>query len=342
MRASNVYEGTTSSLYLGDGKGNFMDVSQAAGIGDANGRAMGMVAADYDGDGRVDLYVSSDMMPSLLFMNQGMGLFKEQATVLGCAYGSNGIAHAGMGVDCGDYDNDGHIDLVVTNFKGEPNTLFRNLGDGQFAESSRPSGLAAPSTPHLSWGVRFVDLNLDGWLDLFVASGHVNDYDENHNQPCQVYINRSGVFTDISHQCGSFFQDKQVARGAAFGDFDNDGDIDVLLACNNQPLKLLRNDSLRDARVLRLQLRGDSCNRDALGARVRVHADPVQTAFVRSGGSYLCDHDRRLIFAVGDLETVSVEIRWPCGNIQEHFLSTDVLHEIVEDGCHCSGICSEH
>jgi enediyne biosynthesis protein E4 len=277
-------------------------------------------------------------MPNRLFMNQGTGLFKEQATLLGCAYGSNGIAHAGMGVDCGDYDNDGHIDLVVTNFQGEPNTLFRNMGGGYFAESSRRAGLAGPSTPYLSWGVRFVDLNLDGWLDLFVASGHVNDYDENHSQPCQVYANRHGSFTDISRQCGSFFQDRQVARGAAFGDFDNDGDLDVLLACNNQPLKLLRNDSVHEARVLRLKLHGDGCNRDALGARVRVMGDPVQTTFVRSGGSYLSDHDRRLVFAVGHSETTHVEIRWPCGNIQELRLSTGSLHDIVESGCLCPGV----
>jgi hypothetical protein len=259
----------------------------------------------------------------------------------GAAYGELGVARAGMGVDCGDYDNDGAMDLVVTNFENEPNSLFRNLGNGMFQERSLASGIAKASLPSLSWGCKVVDFDLDGRRDLFWVSGHVNDYAvENKqslgfNQPAQLLRNRGdGTFSEISHHCGDFFQRRQVARGAAFGDFDNDGDIDVLIGCNNQPALLLRKDTATTNRWLTLKLTGAGCNRDALGSKVTVRTDAMaQTDYVRSATSYLSDHDRRLHFGIGHAETATVEICWPCGVLQRFTAPSNCMTPVVEYGC---------
>lgn len=321
----DVYQGTRSALFRGTGKGSFVDVTEESGVGAAVGRALGIAAADYDRDGLVDLYVAADLTPNFLFLNNGDGTLREEGALAGVGYGVHGTAQAGMGVDAGDYDNDGWTDLVVTNFENEPNALYRNLGDGVFVEESTRSGVGGASLRSLGWGIGFVDLDLDGDLDLFFVNGHVDDYADGRGegmgypQPAGVYRNDGdGTFADVSEEAGPFFQRRQVARSAAFGDWDDDGDADVLIGVNNGRTVVLRNDTPRQGNWIRLRLIGRHCNRDGLGARVRaVAGSSLQTRYVRSGGSYLADHDRRVLFGIGSRSRARVEVRWPCGTVQE-------------------------
>lgn len=318
-----VFAPTHCLLYHNEGNGRFTDATQTSGIGNVAGRAFGVACADYNGDGWIDLYVTNDLTPNFLFLNNGDGTFEEAAALAGVAYGEHGVARAGMGVDCADYDNDGWIDLLVTNFENEPNSLFHNQG-GLFGEQSHLSGLGAASLPYVGWGCRLIDLNRDGFQDIFVANGHVNEYADGdatgsgYAQPCLVLLNqKDGAFTDITASCGSFFSRRLVARGTAFGDYDNDGDLDVLIACNNSAPVLLRNDSASHGQSIQVGLVGNGCNRDALGAIVRVRTgSQSQVQYVRSGGSCLADHDRRLVFGLGNAEVAAVEIQWPCGSVQ--------------------------
>jgi hypothetical protein len=337
----HVYERTRCVLYRNRGDGTFLDVTRSSGIGSGVGRGMGIACADYDGDGRIDIFVASDLSANLLFLNNGDGTFREDAAMAGAAFGADGAARAGMGVDCGDYDNDGSLDLVVTNFANEPNSLFRNTGQGYFTEESNASGIGPPSLPFVGWGVRFVDLDSDGFQDLFVVNGHVNDaeragsHSAGYAQPCQVYRNRGDrTFAEVSAGCGPFFSRRQVARGAAFGDYDNDGDIDVLIACNNQPPILLRNDTTPRRKWIGLTLVGRGCNRDAIGARVQVRSGSLtQTQSVRSGCSYLADHDRRLRFGIGEEGHAQVEIKWPCGAASRLDVRAGESVKVEETGC---------
>ncbi len=336
----NVYEGTHSLLFRNERDGTFTDVSERSGIARSRARAMGVVCADYDGDGWIDIYVSSDLMPNLLFLNNRDGTFREEALFTGVAYGPDGAAQAGMGIDCGDYDNDGLLDLVVTNFEHETNALYRNLGGGTYQDESFPAGIAKASLPYVGWGVRFVDIDLDGFEDLFVVNGHVDDYADERGgagyaQRALVFHNRGdGTFADVTAGSGEFFSRRVGGRGMAIGDYDNDGDSDVLIACNNQPAVLLRNDSPRDTSWIRVVPAGRGCNRDAIGARVRVSADSrTQTRYVRSGTSYLADHDRRLVFGIGRDPRATVEITWPCGAVEKLEVEAGKSAPVRETGC---------
>jgi hypothetical protein len=321
----NVYQGTNSVLFRGTGRGTFVDVTGETGVGAAIGRGLGIATADYDEDGRIDVYVAADLTPNLLFLNNGDGTLREEGTLAGVGYGLHGIAQAGMGVDAGDYDNDGWTDLVVTNFENEPNSLYRNLGGGMFVEESSRSGVGGASLMLLGWGIGFVDLDLDGALDLFFVNGHVDEHaDESgrimgYAQPARVLRNEGdGTFKDVSASAGEFFVRRQVARSAAFGDYDDDGDTDVLIGVNNGRAVLLRNDTPRQGNWVRLRLYGRHCNRDGLGARLQVEAgSTTQTRYLRSGGSYLADHDRRPLFGIGASRQAKVTVRWPCGVKQE-------------------------
>lgn len=205
--------------------------------------------------------------------------------------------------------------------------------------------MGVPTLPYTQWGCRFVDLDLDGFQDLFLASGNIDHLEDSpasdagYAQPCQVLRNdRAGGFTDVSSSCGPFFGRRQVARGVAFGDYDNDGDADILIACNNQPALLLRNDSPRGNHWVCLSLVGSGCCRDALGARVRVTTGSMtQTQYVRSGGSYLADHDRRLLFGIGPARTAETEIRWPCGALQRLEVRESETLVVRETGCRVPG-----
>jgi hypothetical protein len=337
-----VYEQTMSLLYRNNGDGTFSDVTAASKIGTAKGRAMGIACADFNEDGRIDLFVTSDLSPNLLWLNNGDGTFREEAATAGVAYGGNGTAMAGMGVDAADYDNDGRIDLTVTNFENEPISVYRNAGAEYFRDESLPCGVGSPSLPLLKWGIKFVDLDLDGLADLFVANGHVDDHADEfgkvmgYAQPCRVYRNRGDrTFADVSAAAGAFFTRRQVARGLAMADYDNDGDMDILIGCNNQPAILLRNDTSRAGRQwVRITLRGQGCNRDGIGARVRVKTGAmIQTRYVQSGTSYLADHDRRQLFGLGTSEQADVEITWPCGAKQSLEVNAGESRVVEEAVC---------
>ncbi len=336
-----AYPGTHSLLYRNRGDGTFADVTATSGIGRATGRSLGVVPADLNYDGRCDLFVANDMLPNHLFLNRGGGRFDERALVAGISIGHHGHAYAGMGTDVGDCDNSGHPSLVVANYEDEPLSLYRSSGDGTFTSQIFRSGLGRTSTEWVKWGCRFVDLDLDGDQDILVVNGHVyEDVDAQgrkyqHEQPAQAFRNEGdGTFTDVSTECGEFFAGRQVARGAAFGDIDNDGDTDVLVACNNQAPILLRNDTRSQGGWIRLSLAGSGCNREGLGSVVKVTAGlGSQTQWARSGTSYLSDHDRRLPFAIGTDTEAAVEVRWPCGARQRLTAPAGQTTEVREQGC---------
>jgi enediyne biosynthesis protein E4 len=349
-----AYKGTSSRLYRNNKDGTFTDVSGPSGIVNGIARGLGVAVADFDQDGHPDIFVASDMSPNLLFMNAGNGTFREQALTAGVAVGALGKAYAGMGVDAADYDNDGDADLFITNYENEPSSLYRNEGDGTFTDASASSGIGRYSLLLMKWGCRFVDLDLDGHLDLLVLNGHVNDYleapspksgfalgrvslREGYTQRAQIYRNNGayGTFADASWTAGPYFLEKHVGRGAAFGDVDNDGDWDVVAVNNDEEAALLRNDTSRQNRWVRLELHGKGCNRDAIGARVRLKSGAVtQTRYVSSGGSYLSDHDRRLLFGVpGASGPVTAEIQWPCGATETLSVNPGTSSTIEETNC---------
>lgn len=340
--APHVYEGTHSLLYRNNGDGTFTDASRSSGIDTVLGRSLGVATSDFNADGWVDIFVSNDLTPNFLFLNNGNGTFRETALLAGVSHGENGVAYAGMGTDAGDYKNDGHMGLTVTNFFNEPVSIFTNVGDATFTNDSYASGVGNPSRPLLKWGVQFIDVDLDGFLDLFVVNGHVDDRQDTrgtqfgHAQPAQLFRNNgNGRFTDITADAGSVFTRKQVARAAAFGDVDNDGDVDALIVANNQPAMLWRNDTERAGHNwIRVTLIGRGDNRDGLGARVRVRTDATtQTRYQRSGTSYLSDHDRRMLFGIGTAGQAIVDVTWPCGAEQRVTVAGNSAVVIEEAMC---------
>ena len=340
---------TASRLYRNAGDGVFTDVTAVSGIGRAKAHALGVAVADYNEDGRPDVFVASDTTPNLLFINLGDGTFKEQALASGIAVGAAGIPYAGMGADAADYDNDGHIDLVVTNYENEPTSIFRNRGDGTFDDESQRSGVSALAWAFMKWGCRLLDLDGDGLKDLFSVNGHIyrdvsivtppgaplpGSPRKGYAQEAQVLLQqRGGRFADASRDAGPFFAERHVSRGAAFADFDNDGDWDALVTNLDGPVSLLRNDSA-PVRWARLALEGDGCNRDAIGSSVRVTTGALtQTVIVQSGGSYLSDHDRRPLVALPGNGPATAEIRWPCGATQRVALTPGTTARVHESGC---------
>ena len=341
-----AYDGTSNRLYRNQGNGRFTDVTESSGISTGIGHGLGVVVADFNDDNRADIFVASDMMPDLLFMNAGDGTFREEALQAGVAYGLWGKAFAGMGVDAADYDNDGHVDLFITNYTGEPSSLYRNSGNGTFTDRSLSTGVFVHSLVFMKWACRFLDLDLDGFMDVFVLNGHINDnldeqerprYRKGYAQQAQIY--RYDVlqrrFTDVSSTVGPYFAEEHVGRGAAFGDFDNDGDWDAVVVNNDEPAVLLRNDTEKTEHWVQLELHGDGCNRDAIGTRIRITSgDFVQTRYVRSGGSYLSDHDRRVLIGLPQgTESVTAEIRWPCGATETRTLARGQSVTVDEEVC---------
>jgi hypothetical protein len=340
---------TSNLLFRNNQNGTFTDVSRASGISRSAAHGLGLAIADFNEDGRPDIYVASDGFPNLLFMNLGNGTFKEDAVRAGVAIWKNGFALAGMGTDAADYDNDGHIDILTTNYEKDPTTLYRGRGDGTFSDMSEASGVAALSWPFLKWGCRLLDFDGDGRRDIFVVNGHVDPAGtpgrplnfpddkwpgKGFAQEAQLFVSTpNGKFGDASASAGPFFREKHVARGAAFGDFDNDGDWDVLTNNIDEPALLLANQTPA-FRWGRLELQGDRCNRDALGARVRVTTGGVvQTEYVRSAGSYLSDHDRRPLFSLPGSAGAVAEIRWPCGATQKVTMVPKQTVRVKEAGC---------
>lgn len=310
-------------LYENTGGGQFRDATARSGLGSVPASyGLGVVWTDYDDDGDPDVYVANDSTANYLFRNNGDGTFAEMALLAGIALSGDGKEQAGMGIDFGDFDNDGRMDLIVTNFSDDYNTLYRNIGKGMFRDVSSRAGIGEPTWAKLSWGVRFADFDLDGFLDILIADGHVypevdrHDFGIRYRQPNSAFRNRGdGTFTQVALPDGR--AGPHSSRGLAAGDFDNDGRIDLLIANLDAKPTLLRGSSPA-AHWLLFDLRGKRSNRSAIGARVTIETGQLrQVREVRSGGSYQSNHDRRLHFGLGDRETAdSVTIRWPSGTMQ--------------------------
>ena len=332
-----AFDGVTDVLYRNEGDGTFADITTAAGLGSAEGKELGVVFGDVDLDGDPDLYLANDKTLNFLYLNDGTGHFADEALLAGVAYNEDGDVEAGMGVDMGDYDNDGDPDLFVTNFQWETNTLYKNLGDGTFVDETFLAGLGKGSIAYLSWGTRFFDVDNDGDRDLFIANGHLeSDVEQYENatfpQRNQLFLNiGDGRFEEYLEDGGALSL-KRVSRGAAFGDYDDDGDIDVLVANVAAQPTLMRNDGA-SGHWVRLRLEGRDSNRAGIGTRVEVTSGgQVQTDEVRSGASYLSQSDLRLHFGLGTATSIErVVVYWPSGRVEEYAdLGSDQEHLLVE------------
>ena len=319
------FEGDSDSLFRNDGDGTFTDVSMEAGIAAYRYNGFGVVFGDFDDDGWPDIYVANDFTPNLLFRNNRDGTFSEIGLLSGTALNDEGREQAGMGVGVGDYDRNGLVDIFVTNFAQDTNTLYRNDGDAFFTDATLGAGLGRLSFGYLGWGTGFADLDNDGWEDIFVANGHVYpevdglELGTTYRQRKEVYRNRGdGTFEEVAGNLGGDLLAARSARGTAFGDYDNDGDVDIFVVNMNERPSLYRNDGGNDNGWITLRLEGTESNRDAIGARVEVRTgEGVQVAEVRSGGSYLSHSDMRLHFGLGPADRVErIEIRWPSGRVE--------------------------
>jgi enediyne biosynthesis protein E4 len=315
-----------NSLYKNNGDGTFTDVSQQSGIAAARpGYGMTVVAADFDEDGWPDIYVACDSTPSLLFMNQHDGKFKEQGVARGAALSEDGREQAGMGVGLGDYNLDGHLDLFKTNFADDTNVLYENDGKANFEDKTFATKLGSESR-FISWGTGLVDLDNDGWPDILYVSGSV--YPEVEKQlpnypdkcPRSLYRNvGNGTFEKMGDKAGPGLTSRHSSRGCAFGDFDNDGDLDVLIVNLNEPPSLLRNDLSGSHHWLKIKLIGTTSNRSAIGARVNVrYGGKLQVQEVSSQSSFYSCNDSRLHFGVGSATAADLEIRWPSGKKESY------------------------
>lgn len=321
---------------LGDGR--FEDVTEAAGILRDDGRGLGVIAVDLNRDGLIDLYIANDLRPNFVFLNRGDGTFDDVGELSGAARSGSGDAQAGMGVDAEDLDGDGFPELIVTNFRGEHNTLYRNFGGRDFQDSSASVGIFADSLSEVGWGCALADFNNDGHPDLFVVNGHVDanleqiGRNEPHAQPCKIWMNRGDVRFRLVADPGPFFSKDHVARGVAFGDLDNDGAIDVVINRLGGPPAILINESVR-GNWIGLELFGTRSNRSAIGAVAEVEAGGrVLHRQVKGGGSYLSSNDPRLLVGLGEADRVDrVIIHWPSG-AKETFtgLEPGRYHRIVE------------
>ncbi len=322
-----AYQGESCRLYRNLGSGKFEDVTRKAGIWNPRSKALGVVACDYDGDDRPDIFVANDTEPNFLFHNQGDGTFKEVGVEAGIAQPSDqGRSRAGMGIDTADVLHNGQPDILITNFSGEQLTLYRRDTSGLFLDVAARSGVGNATQMYLGFGAFFFDYDLDGWPDLFVTNGHVMDDIERRDagvtyaEPSLLFHNRGqGQFEDVSGQSGQALSVPRVGRGAACGDFNNDGSPDILIMTNGGKPALLRNNNNTGNGWIRLILVGTESNRDAIGARVRVTVgDQTQSQEVRTSASYLSANDRRLLFGLGTASQADrVEIRWPSGKVQQ-------------------------
>jgi hypothetical protein len=316
----DVYHGQPPALFRNNGDGTFTDVSVRSGVGLKPGNGLGVVTFDYDNDGWQDIFIANDHMPNCLFHNNRDGTFSEVAYAAGVAVGIDGQFEAGMGTDAADTTGYGRLDLVVTHLDQQLARFYRNLGDGSFEDATFRSKISYATFHFSGFGARFMDYDNDGARDLFMANGHVLDNieryraDTKYAEPKLMFRKRDdGAFENVSARLGPDFLEPRVSRGAAVGDFDNDGDLDILVSNNGQPPQLLRNDGGNANHWLEVFLIGTKSNRDGVGARVRVTVGGLVLHEQRKGGmSYQSAQDPRLHFGLGQRENVdAIEIIWP-------------------------------
>ena len=322
-----AYKGQSSTLYHNKGDGTFEDVTRKAGLSDPTSKSLGVALLDFDNDGKMDLFVANDTQPNRLYKNRGDGTFSDVGMMAGVAFNEAGVARAGMGVDAADYDNSGRQSLIIGNFSNEMMALYSNEGTGLFRDDAPTSTVGKASLLTLTFACFFFDVDLDGLLDIFAANGHVAD-DIATVQPKVTYAQRphlfrnlgSRKFEEISTRVGQAFQQAVVARGAAYGDFDNDGDLDVAITTNNGPARLLRNDRTAKNGALRVMLEGAASNHSAIGARVRLDVEDGRKpwAMVKTGSSYCSQSELPLTFGLGRASKVTtIEVTWPNGRVEK-------------------------
>lgn len=313
--------GDGDTLYRNEGNGTFTDVTKKAGVADANGYyGMGVICSDFDENGLVDIFVANDSTPNYFYKNNGNGTFEEIGFLSGTAVNENGSEQGSMGVTIADYDHDGHLDLFVTNFDDDYNTLYHNDGKLSFTDSSYAAKVAAVSLPYVGWGTKFFDYDNDGWVDLFVANGHVYPQIPSYKQRNFVHRNnRDGTFTEIAEQLGAPFSEKRAGRGVAFGDLDNDGDVDLVINNLDGPPTVLRNDGGNLNNSVLIKLVGVKSNRAGIGAMVKVvSGELAQKDEVRSGDSYISQSDQRLHFGLEKRTQIDfIEVHWPSGIVDK-------------------------
>lgn len=312
------YNPVADHLFRNNGDGTFTNVTRESGIGAVAGTGMGMVCLDYDSDGDTDVFVCNDHLPNFLFQNDGHGSFQEVGLVAGVAFDAAGNQNGSMGADCGDYDNDGRLDLFMTDYSSEMPVLYRNLGGGMFEDRTRRARIASTTFPHVTWGTGLVDFDSDGYRDIFVACGHFMDNIRHIDDRTRVRVAnivlqnlRDGTFADVSNQCGDGLLPVEASKGAAFDDLDNDGDVDaVILNANSRPT-VLRNDS-PPRHWLQVRLIGTRSPRDAAGSQVRVTAGGIsQVAEVHAGRGYQGHFGTQLHFGLGEAQQVEqLEVLW--------------------------------
>jgi hypothetical protein len=320
-----AYRGETCWLFRNRGNGTFEDVTATCGIFDSSSKSLGVALIDHDQDGWPDIFVANDTQPNKLYRNQRNGTFKDVALEAGVALSDDGKARAGMGVDTGDFANTGRPGIAITNFEGEMIGLYRAQEPGLYRDVTMGAGVGPASRSRLGFGCTFADVDLDGGLDLIVANGHIDDTVRNiqghagYAQAPHLFLNAGGTFRDVAADVGGGFAQPRVGRGLACGDFDGDGDVDLLITTNNGPPVLFRNDQTAGRRSLRFRLQGVKSNRDAIGATVRIsHGGTSQTRVVKSGSSYLSQSELPVTFGVGTRDRVDrVVIAWPSGRTED-------------------------